>query len=173
MDNRGKNPPYYCNDGIPVIDNFMIGAREPNLSIANRFIDDALYSEFIRKYNEPNDILITLVGNGIGNLSLFPDKKAVIIQNTLGFRCDNHDKEYCYYQLLSMNKEIKLLDRGMAQPSIRQDELLSIQFFITNLKEEKKIAKLLANLDNLITLHQRECEKLKNIKKSLLEKMFV
>jgi len=28
-------------------------------------------------------------------------------------------------------------------------------------------------LDNIITLHQRKCEKLKNIKKSLLEKMFV
>ena len=29
------------------------------------------------------------------------------------------------------------------------------------------------NLDNLITLHQRELEKLKNFKKACLEKMFV
>ena len=39
--------------------------------------------------------------------------------------------------------------------------------------EQSKIAKYLNNLDNLITLHQRKVEKLKNIKKSMLQKMFV
>ncbi|MDY2795027.1 restriction endonuclease subunit S [Peptostreptococcus porci] len=39
--------------------------------------------------------------------------------------------------------------------------------------EQKKIGNYFRNLDNLITLHQREVEKLKNIKKSCLEKMFV
>ena len=173
VDNRGKNPDYYCDDGIPVIDNFMIGELYPDLKIANRFIDDNLFENFIRKYNNTDDILITLVGNGIGKMSLFPNKKAVIIQNTLGFRCEHNDKKFCYYELLSKNKEIISLDRGMAQPSIRQDELLDITFYTTNLKEEKKISTILYQLDNLITLHQRECEKLKNIKKACLEKMFV
>ena len=39
--------------------------------------------------------------------------------------------------------------------------------------ERKQISALFKNLDDLITLHQRELEKLKNIKKSMLEKMFV
>ena len=39
--------------------------------------------------------------------------------------------------------------------------------------EQKKISELFSQLDSLITLHQRECEKLKNLKKTLLEKMFV
>ena len=38
--------------------------------------------------------------------------------------------------------------------------------------EQKKIAEFFTSLDDLITLHQRECEKLQNIKKSMLEKMF-
>ena len=38
--------------------------------------------------------------------------------------------------------------------------------------EQKRIGEFFANLDNLITLHQRKYEKLKNIKQSLLEKMF-
>ena len=42
-----------------------------------------------------------------------------------------------------------------------------------NTHEQNKISSFLFDLDNLITLHQRECEKLKNVKKSLLEKMFV
>ena len=39
--------------------------------------------------------------------------------------------------------------------------------------EQNKIAKLLEKVDNLITLHQHKLEKLKNMKKSLLNKMFI
>ena len=42
-----------------------------------------------------------------------------------------------------------------------------------NSAEQKCIGDYFANLDNLITLHQRELEKLKNLKKACLEKMFV
>ena len=38
--------------------------------------------------------------------------------------------------------------------------------------EQEKIGELFTNLDNLITLHQRKCDNLINVKKSLLEKMF-
>ena len=40
------------------------------------------------------------------------------------------------------------------------------------ISEQKQIAEFFANLDNLITLHQRKFEKLTNVKKSMLEKMF-
>ena len=39
--------------------------------------------------------------------------------------------------------------------------------------EQKQIGAFIRQLDNLITLHQRELEKLQNIKKSMLEKMFI
>ena len=44
---------------------------------------------------------------------------------------------------------------------------------VPSIKEQKQIAMFIENLNNLITLHQRELEKLQNIKKSMLEKMFV
>ncbi len=40
-------------------------------------------------------------------------------------------------------------------------------------KEQNQIGECFKQIDNLITLHQRQLEKLNNIKKSLLEKMFV
>jgi len=40
-------------------------------------------------------------------------------------------------------------------------------------KEQENLGELFLKIDKIITLHQRKCEKLKNIKKSLLEKMFV
>lgn len=172
VDNRGKNPKYYCNEGIPVIDNFMIKNNcYPNIKEATRFIDDYLFDNFVRKYNEVDDILITLVGNGIGNITLFPREKSVIIQNTLGLRFCN-GKKFMFYSLLSKNKQIISLDRGMAQPSIRQDELLDIDLELPSDIEQTKISELFYNLDSLITLHQRKYDKLINVKKSMLEKMF-
>ena len=43
----------------------------------------------------------------------------------------------------------------------------------SNISEQAAIGKYFTALDNLITLHQRQLEKLKNIKSALLEKMFV
>ena len=174
VDNRGKNPKYYCEKGIPIIDNFMIKNNlYLNLNEATRFIDEDLYESFIRKYNEVNDVLITLVGNSIGNITLFPEKKSVIIQNTLGLRFGN-DKVFMFFYLLCLNKTLKNLNRGMAQPSIRQDELLGIDITTPiNPDEEQKIGEYFKNLDKQITLHQTQLDKLKNIKKACLSKMFV
>jgi len=47
-----------------------------------------------------------------------------------------------------------------------------MEFKVPCLDEQKKIGEYFERLDNLITLHQREYEKLHNIKKSMLEKMF-
>lgn len=46
-------------------------------------------------------------------------------------------------------------------------------FFTENHEEQSKIGEYFSDIDNLITLHQRQLERLKNIKAALLEKMFV
>ena len=56
---------------------------------------------------------------------------------------------------------------------LKLNEMLEYKIKIPNVQEQQKIAKVLMDLDNLITLHQRKLEKLKNIKKSMLEKMFI
>ena len=43
----------------------------------------------------------------------------------------------------------------------------------TDVNEQKAIGDFIEGLDRLITLHQRKLEKLQNVKKSMLEKMFV
>ena len=48
-----------------------------------------------------------------------------------------------------------------------------MEFKVPCLDEQKKIGEYFEKLDRLITLHQRELKKLQNIKKSMLEKMFV
>lgn len=53
------------------------------------------------------------------------------------------------------------------------NDFLQEKFFVPCYNEQQQIGKCFDNLDNLITLHQRKLEKLKNIKKALLDKMFV
>ena len=57
--------------------------------------------------------------------------------------------------------------------SIDIDGMKTIEIPYTSMEEQRKIGDYLESLDQLITLHQRQLEKLQNIKKSLLEKMFV
>ena len=75
--------------------------------------------------------------------------------------------------MLSKNKEIISLDRGMAQPSIRQDELLNINIELPSDEEQEKISNFFYSLDNLINIHQNELEKLKKVKDACLNKMFI
>lgn len=50
--------------------------------------------------------------------------------------------------------------------------MMDIEIPIPSIVEQKQIGEHFRTLDSLITLHQRKYEKLKNIKKSMLEKMF-
>ena len=52
------------------------------------------------------------------------------------------------------------------------NEMLQYEIMIPNVPEQRKIARMLIDLDNLITLHQRKLDRLKKIKKSMLDKMF-
>ena len=47
-----------------------------------------------------------------------------------------------------------------------------MEFMIPSGEEQQKIGEYFANLDHLITLHQRKCEQTKNLKKYMLQKMF-
>ena len=57
--------------------------------------------------------------------------------------------------------------------SIDIEGMKTIKIPSTSYEEQKAIGTFIEHLDNLITLHQRELEKLKNLKKACLEKMFV
>jgi len=56
--------------------------------------------------------------------------------------------------------------------NISYEEYMSLKVMRPSFSEQKKIGLVLDLLDSAIVLHQRECEKLQNLKKALLEKMF-
>ena len=63
---------------------------------------------------------------------------------------------------------------GTSYPAINSNNLEEIEVYAPlNKKEGNKIGTMFRSIDNLITLHQRKLDKLKNIKKSMLDNMFV
>ena len=71
-----------------------------------------------------------------------------------------------HYQLLPLMQGIKVL--SLSRSNIQKTSVS----YPSAMKEQQLIASYFSQLDHLITLHQRKYEKLHNIKKSMLEKMF-
>lgn len=68
---------------------------------------------------------------------------------------------------------LKIVSESTGVPQLTVPQLSNYKIYITSIIEEQKIGVFISKLDNLITLHQRKLEMLKNVKKGLLQKMFV
>ncbi|MCI6089172.1 MAG: restriction endonuclease subunit S [Solobacterium sp.] len=60
----------------------------------------------------------------------------------------------------------KALSCGSTFESLNSDNIKNTYIFIPNIAEQEKIGQYFANLDNLITLHRRKCDELKELKKA-------
>ena len=137
-------------------------------------------SEGLEKYLlENEDILIQMDGALIGKSyakikeSQLP---ALLVQRVTRARAtpevSNSDFMYQTIQRVFL-KYIILNKTDSAVPHLSLKDIREFPIRVPNLEEQKKIGEYLSNLDNLITLHQRKLELLRNIKKSMLDKMFV
>jgi len=74
----------------------------------------------------------------------------------------------------ALNNVAKKYVSYVGNPKLMNNVMADIEIQLPNQENERVlISKLFCNLDNLITLHQRKYEKLQNLKKACLEKMFV
>jgi type I restriction enzyme, S subunit len=78
---------------------------------------------------------------------------------------------YVYYMYLRL--DLKRFGTGSGVPTLNRNDVHAQVMYICSQEEQTKIAYFFQHLDSLISLHQRELDKLKQIKKACLEKMFV
>lgn len=115
---------------------------------------------------------ITIIkdGSGIGRVRLLPKNTAFI--GTMGALQSNNCINFLYVLLQKM--DFSLFVNGATIPHIYFSDYGNVINKIPkNLKEQEKIGAFFSKLDKLISLQQRKVEKLKNIKKALLNKMFI
>lgn len=82
---------------------------------------------------------------------------------------------YPYYLYILMNRHPYFLafDDGAKQTNLSVPDVMGFESYYPIYEEQKQIGEYFSHLDHLITLYQRKLEKLKNLKKAYLEKMFV
>ena len=122
---------------------------------------------------EQNSVLVTLQGS-IGRVAImqydaFVDRTVLIFEK---YKAEI-DKTFWAYIIKQ-----KFIDEARKAPggtikTITKEALSDFDLSIPKYQEQKQIGEYFRNLDHLISLHQRKLEKLKNIKKSMLEKMFI
>ena len=120
----------------------------------------------------------TASGNIIGRVLLI-DESDVYVYNQRTEKIEIDKEHYDPLFLYEMLNAPKIRDKiikqsqGNTQIYVNWTTISLTEYMIPTIMEQRKIGKHFFNLDNLITFHQHKIEKLKNIKKAMLENMFV
>lgn len=138
----------------------------------------------VRKYSnsqiEPlmkNEIAFVLsdVPNGRAIARTFlvdKDDKYTLNQRIAGITPKEKICPYFLHILMNRNKYFLQFDDGAKQTNLSVSDVMDFDEYYPTEKEQYQIGEYFKNLDHLITLHQRKYDKLMNVKKSMLEKMF-
>ena len=162
----------YWNGEIPWIQSQDIIENQLFNVEPRKHISEEAISKSATKLVPKNSIaIVTRVG--VGKLAFMPFSYCTS-QDFLSLSGIQIDEKYATYSIYQMLQKEKQNVQGTSIKGITIEEMLSKKIPVPCKRDEQgAIGALFHNLDRLITLHQRKLEKLKQIKKSLLEKMFV
>ena len=125
----------------------------------------------------PNSFAYNPARINVGSIGYQDTGKSVIVSSLYEVFKTSDDVDdrllWHWFKSPDFQKLIMQLQEGGVRLYFYYDKLCMGQVPLPSLEEQRKIGRLFDTLDHLITLHQRELEKLQNIKKSMLEKMFV
>lgn len=137
------------------------------------FISRELFEEYKEKYSYPEkgDILISASGS-IGRTVEFTGKDEYFQDSNIVWLM--HDNSITNRFLKHLYEVIKWSGiEGTTIKRLYNDIILNTKVLIPSTQEQGEIAAMLDGIDNLITLHQRELDGYKQLKKGLLQQMFV
>lgn len=114
---------------------------------------------------------ITIIkdGAGVGRTRLLPSKSMFL--GTMGALIPDKSDLNFLYQLI-INADLSKEYTGSTIPHIYFINYGKNKYFIPSIAEQRKIGTYFRNLDSVITLHQRKCDKYKSIKAGLIRKLF-
>ena len=158
----------YYNGDIPFIRSGEISGDKTEL-----FITDEGLNNSSAKMVQIGYILYALYGATSGEVSI-SKLKGAINQAVLAIQPhQNYDSQFLMQWLRKSKDNIIGTYLQGGQGNLSGNIVKELIVDVPTYEEQKGIGEYFSNLDNLITLHQRELEKLQKIKKSMLEKMFV
>ena len=168
----------YVSDGIPIIttEHFKTGSL-PTDKYGLPQVSENDFSRLSAYILNAGDIVFSRVGSVDINALITPFQSTWLFSGrVLRVRPQNKNSSQFLHTLLEtedVKNDIRTRAVGQTMPSINTEILKTTPLRLPeSTLEQEQLGKYFLNLDTLITLHQRKYEKLVNIKKSMLDKMF-
>ena len=172
----GTATPYYAEHGHFYLESNNVKDGQINHN-AEIFINDEFYEKQKDKWLHTGDMVMVQSGH-VGHAAVIPEE----LDNTAAhalimFRNPKEEIEPYFlnyeYQTDKAKKQIENITTGNTIKHILASDMQEFVVDIPKYEEQKVIASYFCNLDNLITLHQRQCDELKKMKKYMLQNMFI
>ena len=165
--------------GVRLVQTGNVGVAEyldkPN---SRKWISEETFKRLHCEEIFPGDILISRLPEPAGRACIMPSlgtKMITAVDCTIVRSSADVSNKFLVQYLSSQDyfNSVNTCLAGGTRQRVSRSNLAEFDVPIpSNKNEQDKIGELFCNLDNIITLHQRKYEKLQNIKKSMLEKMF-
>ena len=165
------------NYGIPFfkVSDMNHASNENEMNVANNYVTDAQ----IALYGwSPIDELPAIFFAKVGAAVMLNRKRLCYVpflldNNTMAYSLRKNLWNANFAKALFETVDLTSLVQVGALPSYNARDVEAMEIMLPNISEQEKIGQYFHQLDNFITLHQRKLEKLQNIKKSMLNKMFI
>lgn len=129
-------------------------------------------------YSQGGEVIVPASGETAEDISIASvvEKPGIVLGGDLNIihPTDDLDSTFLAISISHGNphKEMAKRAQGKSVVHLHNNDLAQIKLWYPSVTEQRKISQYFSGLDTLITLHQRKLEKLQNLKKAMLEKMF-
>ena len=123
------------------------------------------------------DILFARTGASVGKSYIYADSDGLVYYAGFLIRArikSGVDSNFVFQHTLTSSYKnfIRVTSQRSGQPGVNAKEYSTFEISVPSYEEQLKIGSFFKQFDDTITLHQRKCDKLKDLKKGYLQKMF-
>lgn len=163
--------PKYQDDGV-----MFLSVENIKTLTSNKFISREAFEDEFKIRPQRGDVLMTRIGDiGTANVVETDEDLAYYVSLAL-FKSEELNPYFLQASIYAPFVQDQIWERTLhiAFPKkINKNEIGQVPINVPTLEEQTKIGSFFKQLDDTITLHQRKLDKLKTVKKAMLEKMFI
>ena len=165
-----------CEEGTPII---LYGRLYTKYETSIFDVDTFVKGKAGSVYSKGGEVIVPASGETAEDISIASVvvKPGILLGGDLNIVSPTTEYDSAFLALTissgAAHKYLSSLAQGKSVVHLHNADIQSVSAKFPTKREQEKIHLLFGKIDTLITLHQRKLEKLQNIKKSCLEKMFV
>lgn len=165
-----------CEEGTPII---LYGRLYTKYETSIFDVDTFVKEKAGSVYSKGGEVIVPASGETAEDISIASVvvKPGILLGGDLNIVSPTTEYDSAFLALTissgATHKYLSSLAQGKSVVHLHNADIQSVSAKFPTKREQEKIHLLFGKIDTLITLHQRKLEKLQNIKKSCLEKMFV